>query len=278
MTDRTVAQGGIDAQKALTGIPNSISPTSQANTTLQPILDGAVMQDEVPITSVNGATGTVELTGADIETSTGSGETVLDALGAVALVADSKLASVVGGSDISIDNTDPFNPVINVDAADPVDYVIVGDPVSLLANDEGYISRLEYAELYADVAGTQKLKSVDEVIVFTGTGLANVLLPDIATDSIVTVTEGDYEVKYEGSAISKRDVQYNFWVQVDGAPVESLGCLETGEDNMCHPFSFGRILALDAGATITILGQCASGTDKDWKHQIGARFQVVKLG
>ncbi|MDB4261407.1 hypothetical protein N9878_00930 [bacterium] len=46
MTDRTVGQAGIDAQIALEGVADSISPTSQANTTLQPILNGAVMGDE----------------------------------------------------------------------------------------------------------------------------------------------------------------------------------------------------------------------------------------
>jgi len=53
---------------------------------------------------------------------------------------DSKLVGVTGGTDITIDNTDPVNPIINYAAADPVDYVIVGDNISLLANDSNYTS------------------------------------------------------------------------------------------------------------------------------------------
>lgn len=51
MTNRTDAQAGIDAQIAKEGVPNSITPTSQSTETLQPILDGAVMSDEL---STNG--------------------------------------------------------------------------------------------------------------------------------------------------------------------------------------------------------------------------------
>lgn len=46
MSNRTDAQAGIDAQKAKEGILDSISPTNQANDTLQPILNGAIMIDE----------------------------------------------------------------------------------------------------------------------------------------------------------------------------------------------------------------------------------------
>ena len=46
MSNRTDAQAGIDAQIAKQGVAGSISPTNQANSTLQPILDGALMVDE----------------------------------------------------------------------------------------------------------------------------------------------------------------------------------------------------------------------------------------
>jgi len=46
MSNRTDAQAGIDAQKAKQGVADSISPTNQANETLQPMLDGAMMVDE----------------------------------------------------------------------------------------------------------------------------------------------------------------------------------------------------------------------------------------
>ena len=46
MSNRTDAQAGIDAQIAKQGVTNSISPTNQANDTLQPILDAALMIDE----------------------------------------------------------------------------------------------------------------------------------------------------------------------------------------------------------------------------------------
>jgi len=46
MSNRTDAQAGIDAQIAKQGVIDSISPTNQATTTLQPILDGALMIDE----------------------------------------------------------------------------------------------------------------------------------------------------------------------------------------------------------------------------------------
>ena len=46
MSNRTDAQAGIDAQIAKQGVANSISPTDQANDTLQPILDAALMTDE----------------------------------------------------------------------------------------------------------------------------------------------------------------------------------------------------------------------------------------
>jgi len=50
MSNRTDAQDGIDFQKNKQGIPDSISPTNQAEKTLQPILNGAVMSDELPYT------------------------------------------------------------------------------------------------------------------------------------------------------------------------------------------------------------------------------------
>ncbi len=46
MSNRTDAQAGIDAQIVKQGVADSISPTNQATTTLQPILDGALMIDE----------------------------------------------------------------------------------------------------------------------------------------------------------------------------------------------------------------------------------------
>jgi hypothetical protein len=46
MSNRTDAQAGIDAQIAKQGVADSISPTNQANDTLQPILDAALMIDE----------------------------------------------------------------------------------------------------------------------------------------------------------------------------------------------------------------------------------------
>jgi hypothetical protein len=50
MSNRTDAQDGIDFQKNKQGVPDSISPTNQAEKTFQPILDGAVMADELPYT------------------------------------------------------------------------------------------------------------------------------------------------------------------------------------------------------------------------------------
>ena len=50
MSNRTDAQDGIDFQKNKQGVPDSISPTNQAEKTFQPILDGAVMGDELPYT------------------------------------------------------------------------------------------------------------------------------------------------------------------------------------------------------------------------------------
>ena len=46
MSSRTDAQAGIDIQKSKEGVQDSISPTSQADETFQPILDGARMKDE----------------------------------------------------------------------------------------------------------------------------------------------------------------------------------------------------------------------------------------
>ena len=46
MSNRTDAQAGIDAQIAKQGTIGTINPTNQANTTLQPMLDGAMMIDE----------------------------------------------------------------------------------------------------------------------------------------------------------------------------------------------------------------------------------------
>jgi len=56
-----------------------------------------------------------------------------------------------------------------------------------------------------------------------------------------------------------------------------LGCIEVADDNMCYPFSFGRNLPLVADDEVTIVGYCDSGTDKDWKHQLGTRFTITKL-
>jgi len=50
MSNRTDAQDGIDFQKNKQGVPDSISPTNQADKTFQPILDGSVMADELPYT------------------------------------------------------------------------------------------------------------------------------------------------------------------------------------------------------------------------------------
>jgi len=50
MSNRTDAQAGIDDQKSKQGVTDSITPTNQADKTLQPILDGAVMGDELPYT------------------------------------------------------------------------------------------------------------------------------------------------------------------------------------------------------------------------------------
>ncbi len=52
MSHRTDAQAGIDAQKAKQGTQDSISPTSQADETFQPILDGARMLDEASHTAM----------------------------------------------------------------------------------------------------------------------------------------------------------------------------------------------------------------------------------
>ena len=46
MSNRTDAQAGIDDQKSKQGVTNSITPTNQADKTLQPILDAALMIDE----------------------------------------------------------------------------------------------------------------------------------------------------------------------------------------------------------------------------------------
>jgi len=50
MSNRTDAQAGIDAQKAKQGLIDSIDPIGQANDTLEPLLNGAVMIDELPYT------------------------------------------------------------------------------------------------------------------------------------------------------------------------------------------------------------------------------------
>jgi|TARA_R110002050_G_scaffold4494_5_gene21808 hypothetical protein len=47
MSNRTDAQAGIDAQKAKQGLRDSIDPIGQANDTLEPLLNGAVMIDEL---------------------------------------------------------------------------------------------------------------------------------------------------------------------------------------------------------------------------------------
>lgn len=97
--------------------------------------------DNDKVETVNAKSGkTIELTGVDIETSVGSGVSVNSALNDISNELDSKLVGVTGGSDITIDNTDPANPVINYAASDPLDYVIVGDNVSLLNNDSNYTS------------------------------------------------------------------------------------------------------------------------------------------
>lgn len=97
--------------------------------------------DNDKVETVNTKSGkTIELTGVDIETSVGSGISVNSALNDISNELDSKLVGVTGGSDITIDNTDPANPVINYAASDPLDYVIVGDNVSLLNNDSNYTS------------------------------------------------------------------------------------------------------------------------------------------
>lgn len=46
MSDRDDAQAGIDLQKSKQGVQDSITPTSQADDTLQPLLNGARMRDE----------------------------------------------------------------------------------------------------------------------------------------------------------------------------------------------------------------------------------------
>jgi len=52
MSNRTDAQAGIDAQKSKEGTVDSISPTSQADDTLQPILNGVRMLDEATQTAM----------------------------------------------------------------------------------------------------------------------------------------------------------------------------------------------------------------------------------
>ena len=47
MSDRDDAQAGIDLQKSKEGIQDSIPPASQADDTLQPLLNAAAMRDEV---------------------------------------------------------------------------------------------------------------------------------------------------------------------------------------------------------------------------------------
>ena len=192
---------------------------------------------------------------------------------------DSKVDSVIGGSDITVDNTDPRNPIINYAASDPVDYVIVGDNVSLLANDAGYLTSVTstYGELYQGLAGNQKLKNQDEVILFNEVGPSNGATPAIAGSKITVPSDGDYNIQYQGSVISKRDQMYSFWIGINGITLDELGCAETTEDNMCHSFSYGRIISLTAGDEVTIVGQCSSSTDKDWKLQSGARFFLTKL-
>jgi len=135
----------------------------------------------------------------------------------------------------------------------------------------------QYAELYNDVQGTQKLKNTDEVIEFSVIGLYNGLVPFAASNKITIPSNGHYNIQYEGSAIFKRDYTYNFWIGLNGSSGEAIGCVLIADDNMCHSFSFGRILSLLSGDEITIIGQSDSSTDKDWKHQIGARLIITKL-
>lgn len=135
----------------------------------------------------------------------------------------------------------------------------------------------QYAELYNDVTGIQKLKTTDEVMEFSVIGLYNGLVPNAAGNKITIPSDGNYNIQYQGSAIFKRDYTYNFWIGIDGVTGEAIGCNLIADDNMCHSFSYGRILYLEAGEEITIVGQSDSGTDKDWKHQIGTRFIITKL-
>jgi hypothetical protein len=67
-------------------------------------VDAAGAAAAAPVQSVNGATGTVMLTASDVGAAT-------TAQGAKA---DSALQSVVAGTNVTVDNTDPQNPVINV--------------------------------------------------------------------------------------------------------------------------------------------------------------------
>lgn len=135
-----------------------------------------------------------------------------------------------------------------------------------------------YAELYADVLGTQKLMDVDEVINFSASGSSYFLINNVANNTIEISHDGNYNIQYQGSAIMKRDFRYSFWIRVNGLIREDLGCVENGEDNICNPFSFGRILSLLDGDLVEIIGQCdSSGVDKDWKHQLGARFFIIKV-
>lgn len=149
-----------------------------------------------------------------------------------------------------------------------------GDNVSELANDAGYMTSA-HGELYRTSAGTLKLKSTAKPLEFDTTGIFSGVT--LGTNVLTPATTGAYKVSASLSAITKRDVVYTLWVRVNGVDRHELGCIDFPEDNYCQPISFDRNLSFVGGQTVELMGEANSGTDKDFKLQLGSSFSIVKI-
>lgn len=120
------------------------------------------------LTNPNGPITTIDATALQTATALAQGtadQAILDAANAQS-TADSKLASVVSGTDISVDNTDPQNPVINYTGGGTVPGAIQTWPIATARSNQNMSGNVTVGRGYAIGAVAQESTSVNTISFF----------------------------------------------------------------------------------------------------------------
>ena len=135
-----------------------------------------------------------------------------------------------------------------------------------------------YAEIYASSDLSQGISGGSgEDLVYNANGLSAFCTPDEANNQIIIDHDGNYEVRFEGSANIETSLWIDHYVRVNGVNVRKLGRMEQKESDQTTPsYAFGGIFALAQGDLVTHRLLRQSGT-VDFDIREGARMVVKRL-